>query len=213
MSLSENIRNKREELKLSQEYVADQLGISRQAVSKWETGQSEPTASNLMELAALFEISLSELVDPQKYAEEQEALKMRYGKKQLNKKKKIRIIVAVIVCLLLAGAIGSVAYIRNLPVDWDAGACGGGYSTFIFDKYSEELVEKYFEGMVDNSNITSIEAVRGTQEAQWEDKTIFLQFDVQYEHTTQGTVTERVRFTGQRTWFDTYDWSGAIIEG
>lgn len=84
MSLSENIKNKREELKLSQEYVADHLGISRQAVSKWETGQSEPTASNLMELAALFEISLTELVDPEKYAEEQEALKMRYGKKQPN---------------------------------------------------------------------------------------------------------------------------------
>lgn len=213
MSLSENIRNKREELKLSQEYVADQLGISRQAVSKWETGQSEPTASNLMELAALFEISLSELVDPQKYAEEQEALKMRYGKKQPNKKKKIKIIIAVIVCLLLAGAVGSVAYIRNLPVDWDAGACGGGYATFIFDKYSEELVEKYLDGMADNSSITSIEAIRGTQEAQWEDQTIFLQFDVQYEHPTQGTVTERLRFTGQRTWFDTYDWSGAIIEG
>lgn len=213
MSLSENIKNKREELKLSQEYVADHLGISRQAVSKWETGQSEPTASNLMELAALFEISLSELVDPQKYADEQEALKMRYGKKQPNKKKRIKIIVAVIVCLLLAGAVGGVAYIRNLPVDWDAGACGGGYSTFIFDKYSEELVQKYFEGMADNSNIISIEAIRGTQEAQWEDQTIFLQFDIQYEHATQGNITERVRFTGQRTWFDTYDWSGAIIEG
>ena len=84
MSLSENIKNKREELKLSQEYVADQLGISRQAVSKWETGQSEPTASNLMELAALFEISLSELVDPEKYAEEQEAYKKQHGKKKPN---------------------------------------------------------------------------------------------------------------------------------
>lgn len=106
-----------------------------------------------------------------------------------------------------------IAYIRNLPVDWDAGACGGGYSTFIFDKYSVELVEKHFNGMADNSSVTSIEAIRGTQDAQWEDQTIFLQFDVQYEHATQGTVTERLRFTGQRTWFDTYDWSGAIIKG
>lgn len=77
MSLGENIRRRRQELKLSQEYVADQLGISRQAVSKWETGQSEPTASNLVELAALFEISLSQLVDPQKYAEEQDTLKQK----------------------------------------------------------------------------------------------------------------------------------------
>ena len=51
MSLSANIRRKRKELKLSQEYVAEQLGVSRQAVSKWETGQSEPTAKNLTEFA------------------------------------------------------------------------------------------------------------------------------------------------------------------
>ena len=42
MSLGENIKAKRNELKLSQEYVAEQLGVSRQAVSKWETDQSEP---------------------------------------------------------------------------------------------------------------------------------------------------------------------------
>lgn len=71
MSLGENIKNKRQELKLSQEYLADQLGVSRQAVSKWETGQSEPTASNLVKLAAVFEISLSELVDPQRNDEGQ----------------------------------------------------------------------------------------------------------------------------------------------
>lgn len=66
MSLSENIKRRREELKLSQEYLAEQLGISRQAVSKWETGQSEPTASNLIQLADVLETSLSELVDPHK---------------------------------------------------------------------------------------------------------------------------------------------------
>lgn len=61
MNLGENIKARRQELKLSQEYVAEQLGVSRQAVSKWETGQSEPTASNLIRLAEVFEISLSEL--------------------------------------------------------------------------------------------------------------------------------------------------------
>lgn len=34
MALSENISTKRKELKLSQEYIAEQLGVSRQAVSK-----------------------------------------------------------------------------------------------------------------------------------------------------------------------------------
>ena len=75
MSLSENIKNKRKELKLSQEHIAEQLGVSRQAVSKWETGQSEPTASNLVELATLFGISLSELVEPAEHINEQDSNK------------------------------------------------------------------------------------------------------------------------------------------
>jgi len=80
MSLSENIKARRLELKLSQEYVADQLGVSRQAVSKWETGRSEPTASNLVELAALFEMSLSELASPS------QAVKKARGEKEKSRK-------------------------------------------------------------------------------------------------------------------------------
>ena len=59
MALNENIKSRRMQLKMSQEYVADQLGISRQAVAKWESGQSRPTSSNLTELAALFEMYLN----------------------------------------------------------------------------------------------------------------------------------------------------------
>ena len=40
MVLGERIRSRREKLKLSQGYVAEQIGVSRQAVSKWETGVS-----------------------------------------------------------------------------------------------------------------------------------------------------------------------------
>lgn len=66
MSIGQNIAAKRKELKLSQEYIANQLGVSRQAVSKWETGQTEPTAKNLVELAHLFDMTVSELVEPEK---------------------------------------------------------------------------------------------------------------------------------------------------
>ena len=62
VTLGERIKDRREKLKLSQGYVADQIGVSRQAVSKWETGQSEPTAENLVRLAEVFETSLAELV-------------------------------------------------------------------------------------------------------------------------------------------------------
>ena len=86
MSLGENIKAKRSELKLSQEYVAEQLGVSRQAVSKWETDQSEPTAKNLTELAAIFQISLSELVEPQKYHAEQAAHERKWKEQRHNSK-------------------------------------------------------------------------------------------------------------------------------
>ena len=66
MNISESIRYHRNRLHLSQEYVADQLGVSRQAVSKWETGKSQPTAQNLADLAMLFDISISELVEPER---------------------------------------------------------------------------------------------------------------------------------------------------
>lgn len=80
MKLGENIREKRKELKFSQEYIAEQLGVSRQAVSKWETGQTEPTAKNLVELARLFEITVSELVESDRVLDEQQTGKLSKNK-------------------------------------------------------------------------------------------------------------------------------------
>lgn len=99
-----------------------------------------------------------------------------------------------------------------MPVDYDAGACGGGYDTYIFDKYSDELVQKYVNASADKDDISSVKAIRGTQTAEWEGKKIFLTFDIEYEHNAQGRITKRLHFTGQRVWFDTYDWSGATVE-
>ena len=42
MKLSNNLKNIRKENNLSQEQLAEKLGVSRQAVSKWESGQSYP---------------------------------------------------------------------------------------------------------------------------------------------------------------------------
>ena len=58
---------------LSQEEVADKLGISRQSVSKWERAEASPDTDNLILLAKLYNVSLDELVNAEKsseYAEE-----------------------------------------------------------------------------------------------------------------------------------------------
>ena len=61
-SLGEVIKEHRTRCGMTQEFVAEQLGVSRQAVSKWENGTSEPATSNLLALAKLFDVSAEELL-------------------------------------------------------------------------------------------------------------------------------------------------------
>lgn len=52
----------RKKAMLSQEELASKLGVSRQAVSKWETGESIPDMNNLAALAEIFDVSLDWLI-------------------------------------------------------------------------------------------------------------------------------------------------------
>ena len=61
-TLGEGIKYHRQRCKMTQEFVAESLGVSRQAVSKWEMGRSDPSTSNLMALAKLFQIPAEELL-------------------------------------------------------------------------------------------------------------------------------------------------------
>lgn len=47
---------------MTQEFVAEALGISRQAVSKWESGKSDPSTTNLLALAKLFGVNAEDLL-------------------------------------------------------------------------------------------------------------------------------------------------------
>ena len=62
LSLGEALREHRTRCKMTQEFVAEHLGVSRQAVSKWENGTSDPSTSNLLALAKLYGISAEELL-------------------------------------------------------------------------------------------------------------------------------------------------------
>lgn len=61
-SLGEVLKKHRTECKMTQEFVAESIGVSRQAVSKWESGLSAPSTTNLMALAKLFDVSAQELL-------------------------------------------------------------------------------------------------------------------------------------------------------
>lgn len=61
-SLGEALKENRIRCKMTQEFVAETLGVSRQSVSKWENGSSDPNTSNLIALAKLYRISPEELL-------------------------------------------------------------------------------------------------------------------------------------------------------
>ena len=63
MKLSENLKRIRKDNNLSQEQLAEKLGVSRQAVSKWESGQSYPEMDKVLLICKLFNYNLDELMN------------------------------------------------------------------------------------------------------------------------------------------------------
>lgn len=63
MTLGERIKNQRSRAGLSQERVAELVGVSRQSVTKWESGQSAPSTENLFRLAEIFGTTVDLLLD------------------------------------------------------------------------------------------------------------------------------------------------------
>ena len=61
-TLGEALKAHRTDCKMTQEFVAEAIGVSRQAVSKWESGASDPSTSNLLALAKLYGVPAEELL-------------------------------------------------------------------------------------------------------------------------------------------------------
>lgn len=60
--ISENLLTLRKHSHYSQEAVAERIGVSRQAVAKWESGETVPDILNCEKLAQLYDVSLDDLV-------------------------------------------------------------------------------------------------------------------------------------------------------
>lgn len=63
MTLSEKILLLRRQSGLSQEDLAEQLNVSRQAISRWENGSAQPDASNLWQISRFFAVSADDLLN------------------------------------------------------------------------------------------------------------------------------------------------------
>lgn len=81
MKLPDNLKNIRKENNLSQEQLAEKLGVSRQAVSKWESGQSYPEMDKVLLICKLFNYNIDELMNENV----KEVDETKQSKKNLNK--------------------------------------------------------------------------------------------------------------------------------
>ncbi|MBC2262790.1 helix-turn-helix transcriptional regulator [Listeria sp. FSL L7-0091] len=62
MGIADRIKQLRKGNELSQEELAEKIGVSRQAISKWETEKSFPDIENLLIISEVFKINLDELI-------------------------------------------------------------------------------------------------------------------------------------------------------
>lgn len=76
INISENIVRLRRERKLTQEQLADFVGVTKASVSKWETGQSMPDILLLPRLAAYFDVTVDELIGYQPQLSKEQIMKL-----------------------------------------------------------------------------------------------------------------------------------------
>ena len=62
MKFGENLKLIRKQKNISQEFLAEKLGVARQSVSKWETGENYPSMQNIMCLCTIFKCKVNDLV-------------------------------------------------------------------------------------------------------------------------------------------------------
>ena len=106
MTIGERIAKCRKEKNLSQEYIAELLEVSRQAVSKWENDVSAPDTNNLIKLANVFGVSVEYLAN----GNEDESPKIVYVEKNISILKWIGIV------LIAMGGLSCVLSIMYSPM-------------------------------------------------------------------------------------------------
>ena len=102
MKFNEKLVKLRKENLLSQEELAEKLGVTRQTISKWELEQTTPDMDKLTQIAKLFNVSVDELLN-----EADEPTKTnKASDKNNNKKNTAIVIILIIVLIVVLGGVG-----------------------------------------------------------------------------------------------------------
>ena len=107
MNIAERLQELRKKAGYSQEQVAEMLGISRQAISKWESGQGNPEIDNVIKLTEIYHVSADYIL----LGQESNAIVSTPEKKPLSKEARKAI---GIISIIAATAIITVLFIIAL---------------------------------------------------------------------------------------------------
>lgn len=108
MNLNKKILSLRKKEKLTQEQMADILGVTRQTISNWELDITKPDIEQIIKISNKFKISIDELLGQK---EDIILHKIEITEKTVNKNyKKIRILLLIIYIVLLLSAISIIIY-------------------------------------------------------------------------------------------------------
>lgn len=111
MTLGERIASARKEKGMTQEMLAEQLGVTRQAVARWETGLSVPDAGMLVRIAGALDTTVNDLLgeeEPEQgrdLAAELEALNRQLAEREERSRRRWRAFFAAVGILALWGAV------------------------------------------------------------------------------------------------------------
>lgn len=106
MNIGEKIKELRKTKNLSQETLADVLNVSRQTISKWETGESNPDFDKIVPLCDFFGISTDELLKGEKFYLERSIVKEKTKNKALTISLCIIIFVVMMILVITIDEVG-----------------------------------------------------------------------------------------------------------
>ncbi len=120
MTLGERLFEYRNSINMSQEKLAEKIGVTRQTISKWETNQSTPDFDKIVPLCEVFGISTDELIKGEKRVDEKEFKQIQNNYSE--KRNKMKAIILSISIFLYCIATFSLPYMTEVLKYEDAHA-------------------------------------------------------------------------------------------
>lgn len=208
MTLGERISELRKQKNYSQEYLAGELDISRQAVYKWEKDLSSPDTTHLIKLSQILGVSVEYLAT----GKTESVIAENTIETKKPRKKKSKLFKAVVSLLCIVGILTAswIVFIATRSVSFDAGACAGGFKSDVWRIYKDDLLEKYLSSFGDNDKCER-EFIEGSEAVKFKDKTIVFFFDVAVTDENGEQWTDYVHIRGKRIWTMKYVLGNCIL--